>query len=607
MMWKCFSFRCTTPRVTPHKFPWRCVLLSSAAVFISSTAFAAPPAGVEDGDLFVGAATGVIFGGFTGRGVFRIRGGVAEPFCMAPTDGSVPGFFALPEEIIVDSAGRVVFLAALGPEGFNGTHIGLLRCNGIGTPPEQLAILRTGPGELDAGWPVPFPGETFIKTSGLHLARLRSIVINDLNSAPTVATVDAYVFAVQSITGGGNVGDTRTVRYRADTGEWDVGPEPPWGTLPGNANPLPMPDMFFHGGSTYAAADAALRRTDDPIGLGVSGNIGGLDFTLQLSLFGGYRQIAGLLRDDVLTPNVVGCPPTTQPQPPSVAEPSVGGAYGVMTGFQAGVLFDGYGDLGLVLRSDAGPAGHPFLTKVSQVLLNFNPQDDLEDWFYFSPGGCVPVASLKYTSILPFFDDVGAYNGVGSMAGSPQGLIGIAGPDRVVRVLVNDPPAPGSGLATIVSGLVFPRGLAAYPTAVAPGAGIVIIIRLDSPLDALLTDESGRRIGIDPVSGAPVNDFDTHGYVSPTGSEPAFIAVFGPQSGTWQLRRRGTAAGSPGPADFADSDRQQYREYASHLPGYLDCAAAGRAGRRCGGQRRTRVRDHGVYGCDAQDRGRSAF
>jgi hypothetical protein len=31
--------------------------------------------------------------------------------------------------------------------------------------------------------------------------------------------------------------------------------------------------------------------------------------------------------------------------------------------------------------------------------------------------------------------------------------------------------------------------------------------------------------------------------VSPAGSEPAFIAIFGPQSGTWQLRRRGTGSG----------------------------------------------------------------
>jgi hypothetical protein len=70
-----------------------------------------------------------------------------------------------------------------------------------------------------------------------------------------------------------------------------------------------------------------------------------------------------------------------------------------------------------------------------------------------------------------------------------------------------------------------------------------VIIRIDSPLDALLTDGSGQRIGVDPVSGLPVNDFGTRGYVSPAGSEPAFIAIFGPQSGTWQLRRRGTGSG----------------------------------------------------------------
>jgi hypothetical protein len=509
------------------------LLISS---LLASGALAAPPSGVEDGDLFVGAATGVIFGGFTGRGVFRVRGGVAEPFCMAPTvDG--PEFFALPEEIIVDSAGRVVFLAALGPEGFAGTHIGLLRCNGIGVPPERLAILRTGAGALDAGWSVPFPNETFTRTSGLHLARLRSIQIDDLTSLPTVGTEDAYVFAVQTLASNGSVGETRTVRYRADTGEWDVGPEPPWGILPGYANPLPMPDMFFDGGSTYAAADGALRRTDDPLGLGVSGNIGGLDFTLQLSLFGGYRQIVGLIRDDVSLPNVVNCTGDNLTEPPSKAEPIEGGIpYGSMTGFHAGVLFDGYGDLGLVLRSNAGPAGHPYLTRVSQVLLNNDPNDDLGDWFYRSYAGCLPEASLKYTPILPFFDAVGAFNGVGSIAGSPQGLIGIQ-TDRIVRVV------PQVGLTTLVSGLVSPRGLAAYPAAVAAGPGIVVIIRIDSPLDALLTDASGRRIGVDPRTGIAVTDSGTQGYVSPEGSEPRFIAVFGPQSGTWQLRRRGTGSG----------------------------------------------------------------
>lgn len=61
---------------------------------------------VQEGNLFVGGASPA-----GPRGVFRVRDGVVTPFSLGSGD---PGFFDTPHGVIVDSQGRVVWLAPLG-------------------------------------------------------------------------------------------------------------------------------------------------------------------------------------------------------------------------------------------------------------------------------------------------------------------------------------------------------------------------------------------------------------------------------------------------------------------------------------------------------------
>jgi hypothetical protein len=181
---------------------------------------------------------------------------------------------------------------------------------------------------------------------------------------------------------------------------------------------------------------------------------------------------------------------------------------------------------------------------VSEVLLNDNPFDDLGDYFYRSTTGCLPEASLKFTSIVPFSDpDTGASNEIrlGSMAVSPQGLVGLAGNPadglaRLVRVVA------GEGLETIASGFVAPGAVAVYPAVVPPASGAVVVVRINSPVDVLVTDAAGNRIGVDTATGLPVNDFAQNGFDSGPG-EPRFLAIKNPVPGLFDVEAVGTGEG----------------------------------------------------------------
>lgn len=48
-----------------------------------------------------------------------------------------------------------------------------------------------------------------------------------------------------------------------------------------------MPDMVSGGGATYSAVGNAIAKHSELLRLDVRGRIGGLEFSLQVSLFGG--------------------------------------------------------------------------------------------------------------------------------------------------------------------------------------------------------------------------------------------------------------------------------------------------------------------------------
>lgn len=142
------------------------------------------------------------------------------------------------------------------------------------------------------------------------------------------------------------------------------------------------------------------------------------------------------------------------------------------------------------------------------------------------------------TSVVPFFDPVtGAGNGVklGTMATSPQGLVGISG-ESLVRVVRDE------GLRTIATGFVEAQSVAVYPAVVPPATGAIVIVEIDSPVDVLITDSAGKRIGVDPATGDAVNDFGENGFDSGPG-EPRFLGIKNPTPGAFDPDMIGTGDG----------------------------------------------------------------
>jgi hypothetical protein len=186
-------------RIDNYK-PSHCML----AAMILGGSFVPGPALANDlknGDLLVGVASSGTRG-LTGTlgGILLLRNGVTSTFCESVQNSFDPSAWDIPTGIIVDSEGRVVFLAPLiGVSGTNG--LALLRCGGIGATAEKLAIFPsvTGlpAGTTSTGYPVPvaadgsiYANEVFRGVSGLHLTILKTASLTDLFAG--VTQQDAY-------------------------------------------------------------------------------------------------------------------------------------------------------------------------------------------------------------------------------------------------------------------------------------------------------------------------------------------------------------------------------------------------------------------------------
>jgi hypothetical protein len=94
----------------------------------------------------------------------------------------------------------------------------------------------------------------------------------------------------------------------------------------------------------------------------------------------------------------------------------------------------------------------------------------------------------------------------------------------------------------LASGLAYPSTVGSYPTYSSPATGFAVIIRVDSPVDVLLTAPDGRQIGVDPQTGLPVNDFGENGFDSGPG-EPRFFGIHDSAPGDWDVELIGTGNG----------------------------------------------------------------
>ena len=85
-----------------------------------------------------------------------------------------------------------------------------------------------------------------------------------------------------------------------------------------------------------------------------------------------------------------------------------------------------------------------------------------------------------------------------------------------------------------------------------PSLGTVVYLTVHSPINVLVTDTAGKRIGTDPVSGASINDFGAEGFDSGAG-EPRVFAIKNPAPGDYKVDVVGTGTG-PYTIDISAAD-----------------------------------------------------
>lgn len=512
----------------------------------------------EEGDLFVGAISEN--DGWGAAGVIkRVRGGSVSTYCES-TFVADSDFWRAPHDVLVDSQGRVVFLAQIGPLSYTHGVYALLRCSEGGRMPEKLAVFGVGGpgvpvvGNEWRGYPVPFPDLSVVgNVAGLHLARKTAVVIDDgiAQGKPEVGKEDVYVMVISTPSA------FKSVAYRPATGEWADGPrivDVPRYIWSGS-----VPDATYYGGATYSTLENVVGRDREPFRIDLKGTIRGVYFGLRVGLFGGYSEVGGglgqgsfedvartsFVLDNVLIPNEDGgCPPGAVP----TAVPRNGGGYNVPSGFRE---IAEHSLFGLVVTSNSSAAFAPYLTQFGGVLLDDNPFNDGQALFRRPELNCNAQRKVDFEPILPFWDSTGASNEVTRMVSGKDGLFGTQWfSGRVVQI------RGGDTLTTRASGLITPTGIAAYPANVPPGSNIAIVIRIDSPVNVLVTDAAGRRIGVGP-SGGIVNDFGEFGYVGEPG-EPRILAIREPASGSYSVDTFGTGDGPYGVHVYSiDTSREE--------------------------------------------------
>ena len=491
----------------------------------------------QDGDLFVGSASVVDGFGNTAGGIWRVRAGVATLFCASPIASDDPGFWNVPNTVIVDSSGRIVFLAPIG-----GQNIGLLRCDQPGAPAEKIAAFRQR-SAVPSGWTEAFPGMLFGDRIGyLHILKQR-VVADDLGSPlkPQVHNGDVYEFVAQLQTGDPSTpGLSQLFRFDTETLKWTGATD-----LPNLPNPtFNLTSVVAHDGALFMLNEGTLRRTSLPVQIELTGTIGGTDFKLDLGLFGGVQELINPVVDNTAVPNVGGLCKSGDSIPDEVPLDFNGGKAPLEAG---SVIYDEQSGHGLVMLTTYGPMPGPYMTEVASALLNDNPTDDNNGYFHDYFNGCIPTEWLQFAPILPFTPSGGpAFANVADViATAPGGMVGTQfWANQVVRVLPGDHVFP-------IATLYHPGGIAGYP-AIVPSSGTVVYLTIHSPVDVLVTDAAGRRIGVDPATGNPVNDFGQDAYDSGAG-EPRVLAIKSPAPGIYSVDVVGTASG-PYTVDISAAD-----------------------------------------------------
>lgn len=470
----------------------------------------------QDNDLFIQSGEGNCYGTPCDNVIQRIRGGAVEDFCQL-AGGSSPQ-----DGIILDSSGRVVALRfAVNIAGSAGVE--LVRCAVKGAPPEKFAWFQDV-GGVPTGYPEPFPGLHIADGSGLTLARLREVVIDDNQNHgdPFVVNEDAYMLNL--VLPGSTQNTNQPVTYHVKQDFWERMPElgPSLSSVSINS---PGAALFFHSGATYATRGGCLDRIKNPLSIHATGTVGGVGFDLNLNLFGSSGEICGWVLDNLSGPHPTYLPCTSP-------APTDGSALAAMDGL-GGVLFDDYSGYGLTLLSDSGAtASDGVLTAFSE--LPFDDPGNMANYFQNPFNGCALTPEVRYDPEIP--PPVGGgFWGTYNVASTQTGLVGTSSYAGAVFTV-----APG-GPSLIAQGIEAAGPITAWPPSISAGAALSVLIRIDSPVDVLVTDPNGKKLGVQ--NGAAVNDFGGNGADTGAGTHPRFYAINNPVAGDYTVQSVGTGSG----------------------------------------------------------------
>jgi hypothetical protein len=332
-------------------------------------------------------------------------------------------------------------------------------------------------------------------------------------------------------------------------------------------------DAISHSGATYSTNGTNMEKVQDPLTVEASGTILGVSFSATLNLFGSANSFPSdpiygfTVEYDLADPQ---SPSGCLPAPPLDNSMPVNTG-GLLVPFNGGtmgsVMYDEFTGYGLIITTDYGPSQGPWLTNISEALLD-NPGDPTQ---YFQDGniGCLAVPFVPVTVPLPYFGvdppptgfaaDAGASYKPASSINGPVGAqfsSTLPGGTQVVGLVTGtNASIVVSGTQLTNAGFAGAHGVGAYPNGVSAGTGLTVVLRVDSPVNILITDPNGKKLGVDSLGNAH-NDFTgtivnsitggsenfNNGFDSGPG-EPRFFGIKNPVPGTYSVQSIGTGSG----------------------------------------------------------------
>jgi HYR domain-containing protein len=153
---------------------------------------------------------------------------------------------------------------------------------------------------------------------------------------------------------------------------------------------------------------------------------------------------------------------------------------------------------------------------------------------------CAPRPVVDFESLTPGFhvdQDTGEGMDPHRVAVGPDGVYATQPQtNRVIRL------NPGTGISTVASvQFLAGAGIGAYPPQLGNVHYTTVIIRIDSPVEVVVSDAHGRRLGA--IAGQSINEFGEWGYDSGPQSHPRFYVINHPQPGAYSVRSVGTGSG----------------------------------------------------------------